>query len=146
MTTTDPTALLAALEELHAFLWDEMEFFSDDTDAEHRWTTHALGQKHDDLVERFHDAYAAASPTLARALAIGTAWLAAEAEAEASIPKGRDDRLQGDALIQCGGYSWGDSAFFAETYRPAAWAHTRAATPEAALLALADALRKERGA
>ena len=119
-TTTDPTALLAEA------LWG-INMAPPDV---HRIAGEALRR----------------SPTLARALAIGTAWLAAEAEAEAGIPKGRDDRLQGDALIQCGGYSWGDSAFFAETYRPAAWAHTRAATPEAALLALADALRKERGA
>ena len=134
-TTTDPTALLAALEELHAFLWDEMEFFSDDTDAEHRWTTHALGQKHDDLVERFHDAYAAASPTLARVLAIGTAWLAAEEALPEGFegpyvgPRDRRDDFEAEA--------------FASNH---AATRAGASTPEAALLALADALRKERGA
>ena len=48
---------VTALRELHDFLWDEMEFFSDEADPDHQWTTQALGQKHDDLVERFHDAY-----------------------------------------------------------------------------------------
>jgi len=139
-TTTDPTALLAALEELHAFLWDEMEFFSDDTDTEHRWTTHALGQKHDDLVERFHDAYAAASPDLRRALAIGLAWL----EAAEALPEGwsvfgvRMFSTQTDQnRYRATAYSDDHNAGRCDGYGP---------TPEAALLALADALRKERGA
>lgn len=130
-TTTDPTALLAALEELHAFLWDEMEFFSDDTDAEHRWTTHALGQKHDDLVERFHDAYAAASPTLARVLAIGTAI-----EALVAVTHPLDHIVIARHRIGVG-TAW-DAYTMNNTDSP------RRRPAEAT--ALADALRKERGA
>ena len=171
-TTTDPTALLAALEELHAFLWDEMEFFSDDTDAEHRWTTHALGQKHDDLVERFHDAYAAASPTLARAIAIGTAWLAAEVAATHEGILGWSNKRAGVEFYHSwedgrwgrrpGGYAegeperggWGhlladdiESALGHAEGRPVlVIVGERSASAATALSALADALRKERGA
>ncbi len=58
--TTDPTPAATArdaLLALHDFLWDEMEWFSDESAPMPRYTTMAHGQKHDDLVERFHDAY-----------------------------------------------------------------------------------------
>ncbi len=57
---TDPTPAATArdaLKALHDFLWDEMEWFSDESAPMPRYTTMAHGQKHDDLVERFHDAY-----------------------------------------------------------------------------------------
>jgi hypothetical protein len=51
------TAARDALKALHDFLWDEMEWFSDESAPMPWYTTMAHGQKHDDLVERFHDAY-----------------------------------------------------------------------------------------
>ncbi len=51
------TAARDALKALHDFLWDQMEWFSDESAPMPRYTTMAHGQKHDDLVERFHDAY-----------------------------------------------------------------------------------------
>ena len=57
---SDPTPAATArdaLLALHDFLWDEMEWFSDESAPMPRYTTMAHGQKHDDLVERFHDAY-----------------------------------------------------------------------------------------
>ena len=111
-TTTDPTALLA---EAAAKVWIE--------DV-------PMG-----VPESIAQAILAASPTLARALAIGTAWLAAEEALPEGFegpyvgPRDRRDDFEAEA--------------FASNH-----AATRAvaSTPEAALLALADALRKERGA
>ena len=148
-TTTDPTALLA---EAAAKVWIE--------DV-------PMG-----VPESIAQAILAASPTLARALAIGTTWLAAEVAATHEGILGWSNKRAGVEFYHSwedgrwgrrpGGYAegeperggWGhlladdiESALGHAEGRPVlVIVGERSASAATALTALADALRKERGA
>ena len=119
-TTTDPTALLA---EAAAKVWIE--------DV-------PMG-----VPESIAQAILAASPALSRALAIGTAWLAAEE----ALPEAGELQLMLTTWV--GREPLYEAVYESQRqqYREAARRNWHEATdPATALLALADALRKERGA
>jgi nicotinamidase-related amidase len=163
-TTTDPTALLA--EALHAVCEAEWDWRAS-ADPSWQGTMHAR-----DAHDRGAAAILAASPDLRRALASGRAWLEAEAVATHEGILGWSNKRAGVEFYHSwedgrwgrrpGGYAegeperggWGhlladdiESALGHAEGRPVlVIVGERSASAATALTALADALRKERGA